>query len=352
MNKISKIGLSALCGSLASVSANAGTLSVAGGATATYVTNEGTAGGNPIGLSSGMTFTGAGELDNGTTFTLTMTHADQDAWSAGSIAIVTPSFGSITIASANGGNGIDAKDDVMPTAWEETDGTGLTIGHDKISGVGGSMNVQYKTPKIMGTTLALAYAPRNNGAQVTDKSSSGSSAEHKGQGMDALLDINTGDLMDLGSINLFAGYSITDRNTNALSAGTNKDQASDHEEAVGGVIFTIGPLKVGGQASVEWLGNEQTATDVAGYRNVAYGLSFNVNDDLSVSYGVSDSKKGFVSANTSTGTINGQAESIQLAYTMGGATVKIARTSVEDQNYTTGTTGDRDGMTFALSLAF
>jgi len=352
MNKISKIGLSALCGSLASVSANAGTLSIAGGATATYVANEGTSTGNPIGFSSGMTFTGAGELDNGTTFTLTMTHADQDAWSAGSIAIVTPSFGSITIASANGGNGIDAKDDAMPTAWEETDGAGLTIGHDKISGVGGSMNVQWKTPTILGTTLALAYSPRNNGVQVTDKSASGSSAEQKGQGMDALLDINTGDLMDLGSMNLFAGYSTTERSTNAKTAGTNTDQATDVEEAVGGVIFTIGPLKVGGQASVEWLGNEQTATAVAGYRNVAYGISFNVNDDLSVSYGVSDSKKGFVSSEEGGSPILGKAESIQLAYTMGGATVKVARTQVEAQNYTTGTAGDRDGMTLALSLAF
>ena len=47
-----------------------------------------------------------------------------------------------------------------------------------------------------------------------------------------------------------------------------------------------------------------------------------------------------------------QADSIQLAYTMGGASVKVARSSVTNQNYTTGTTGDRDGMTFALSLAF
>jgi len=111
-------------------------------------------------------------------------------------------------------------------------------------------------------------------------------------------------------------------------------------------------LKIGGQASVEWLGNEQTASNVAGYRNVAYGISFNVNDDLSVSYGTNESKKGFVSANTATGTVYGKAESLQLAYTMGGATVKVARTQVEDQNYTTGTSSDRDGMTLALSLAF
>ena len=69
MNKLTKIGVSALCGSLASVSAaQAGALSVTGGATATWVSNEGTANGNPIGLSSGIAFAGSGELDNGTTF--------------------------------------------------------------------------------------------------------------------------------------------------------------------------------------------------------------------------------------------------------------------------------------------
>ena len=350
MNKISKIGLSALCGSLASVSAYAGALSVSGGATATYVKNEGTNTGNPIGLSSGMTFTGTGELDNGTTFTLTLTHADQDAYSAGSIVINTPSFGQFRIGGGDGASGIDSHDDKMPTAWEETDGTGLTIGHDKISGVGASMNIGYKTPVILGTTIQVAYAPRNNGQQANDKASAGTTSA-KMQGYDALIDINTGDLMDFGSANLFAGYSLSERGAAAKAAGTNRDEQSDHEEAVGGVIFSVGPLQVGAQASVEWLGNEQTATNVAGYRNVGYGISFNVNDDLSVSYGVNESKKGFVSGDAG-GTVISEADSIQLAYTMGGASVKVARSSVTNQNYTTGTTGDRDGMTFALSLAF
>jgi len=129
MNKLTKVGLSALCGSLAGISAvNAGTMSISGSATATWLNNEGTLTGNPIGMNSGITFAGSGELDNGTTFTLTLTQADRDAYSAGSIVMTTPSFGAITISQANGGTGIDAVDDKMPTAWEETDGAGLTIG--------------------------------------------------------------------------------------------------------------------------------------------------------------------------------------------------------------------------------
>ena len=350
MKKITKIGLSALCCSLASASAYAGALSVSGGATATWLSNEGTSNGNPIGLSSGLTFKGSGEWDSGTTFTLTLTHADQDAYSAGSIVITTPSFGEFRIGGADGASGIDSHDDKMPTAWEETDGTGLTIGHDKISGVGGSMNLGYKTPKFVGTTIQVAYAPRNNGKIVNDKASSGSASEHLGSGMDILVDMNTGDLLDLGSANVFAGYSVTERPTDN-KAGAQADPNSDKEEAVGGVIFTVGPVSLGAQASVEWLGNEQTASDVAGYRNVGYGISFNVNDDLSLSYGKNESKKGFVSLEQGAQVIS-EVESFQIAYTMGGAAIKIAKTDVVNQNYTTGTGAEREGMTFALSLAF
>ena len=353
MKKITKIGLSALCCSLASASAYAGALSVSGGATATWLSNEGTNNGNPIGLSSGLTFSGSGEWDSGTTFTLTLTHADQDAYSAGSIVITTPSFGEFRIGGADGVSGIDSHDDKMPTAWEETDGTGLTIGHNKISGVGASMNLGYKTPKFAGTTIQVAYAPRNNGKIVNDKASSGSASEELGSGMDILVDMNTGDLLEYGSVNTFAGYSVTERHNANKALGTNPDAMSDKEEGVAGVILTLGPVSLGAQASVEWLGNEQVATNVAGYKNVGYGISFNVNDDLSLSYGENTSTKGFVSRNTATSaTVFSKAESMQATYTMGGAALKFAKTSVDNQNYTSGTGSDREGMTFALSLAF
>ncbi len=353
MNKLTKVGLSALCGSLASVaSAQAGELAVTGGATATWTSNEGTTSGNPIGLSSGILFTGTGELDNGSTFTLTLSQTDQSAYSVGSITLDTPSMGQIKISQATGGVGIDVKDDAMPTAWEETDGTGLTVGHDKISGVGASMAIQWKSPSVYGSTIAVAYAPRNNGAQVNDKAASGSSKEHLNSGMDILVDINTAHSNMLP--NIFAGYSSTERNTSPKSMGTNLDDYTDVEEAVAGATFVIGPVKFGAQASVEWLGNEQTATDVAGYRNVAYGISFNVSDDLSISYGKNESKKGFVSQNSNggAGTQLSDAESLQLAWTMGGASIKIAQTEVDNAEYTSGTASDRDGTTIALSLAF
>ena len=345
MNKLTKIGLSSLCGSLAAVSAaHAGELTVKGGATATWSSNEGAVTGNPIGLSSGLTFTGSGELDNGTTFTLTFTEADQSAWSAGSIALTMPSMGSISIAGATGGNGIGGYDDKMPTAWEETWGTSLGTSIDLAKGVGSSMNVQYKTPSIGGTTLAIAYSPRNSGGMVNDKGTGGDKASPKQEGIDAMLDIN------YAGQNIFVGASQSTRDGDN-KAGNNADSNSDHQEGVAGAIFTIGPVKLGAQATAEFLGNEQTAADVFGYRNVGYGVSFNINDNLSISYGEMESKKGWVSQ-TGNPSVKMTIDSIQAAYTMGGATVKIAETNCKNCGYATGAANDKDGTTIALSLAF
>jgi outer membrane protein OmpU len=347
MNKLTKVGLSALCGSLAAVaSANAGEMTVKGGATATWSSNQKDVSGNPIGLNSGLTFTGSGELDNGTTFTLTLTNADQAAYSAGSIALTTPSVGSINISGATGGNGIGGYDDKMPTAWEETWGTSLGTGIDLAKGSGSSMNIQYKTPSMGGTTIALAYAPKNDGKKNNDKGvSGGNSKDNLGASWDAVLDVN------YAGQNVFVGYSVTER-PGGNKSGTNTDANSDKEEGVAGAIFSIGPIKLGAQVTGEWLGNEQTAANVAGYKNVAYGASFNINDDLSISYGRMESKKGFVSQDGTGGSRIMEVESFQIAYTMGGATIKLAETSGDNLKYSTGSANSKDATTIALSLAF
>ena len=148
MNKLAKIGASALCGSLAAISAQAGEMSVTGGATATFAKGDQTTNGNPIGMNSGLTFTGSGELDNGTTFAMTIAHGDQaSTYSGGEIVLTTPSFG--TIAIDQSGGGIDRFDDMMPTAWEEVDGTSLGTGLVTVSGVKGSSHLEWGIPSTM-----------------------------------------------------------------------------------------------------------------------------------------------------------------------------------------------------------
>jgi len=339
MNKFKKLGLSALCGSLAVTSATAGELQVLGGATATWSSNNKGTNGNPIGLSSGITFSGSGELDNGTTFTLTLTNADQSAFSAGSIALTTPSWGSFSIGGITGGNGIGGYDDKMPSAWEETWGTSLGTGIDLAKGVGSSMNVQYSTPRLAGTKVLVAFSPVNGGGMVNDKATGGDKGNNLGRGIDVLID------MDIPYTNMFVGYSNTERDGANNAA---QDTTQDREEGVAGINFTVGPVKIGMQKTLEYTGNEETASDVMGYANTMFGVSFNVNDALSLSYGKLESKKGFVSS--SNGKPKMIIESFQVAYTMGGASVKVAESSVDDAAYTLNS--DKEATTVALSLAF
>jgi|TARA_B100002051_G_scaffold67178_1_gene63714 outer membrane protein OmpU len=336
MNKLTKVGLSALCGSLAAVaSAQAGALNVSGGANATWSSNEGETTGNPIGMASGVTFTGTGELDNGTTFTLTITGADQAGFSASQIALTTPSMGTFTID--NSGGGIDRFDDMMPTAWEEVDGTSLGMGMVTVTGVKGHGHVEWSLPADMlpeGMAAHIAYSPRVAGGKVNDKAVGGDSGK-MGSGYDIAVSHNA--LMD--GLNVFAGYSAIEQ------ANDNTD--GDKTSKVIGATYAMGGFTVGYQQSLEANQTVGSATN-SYYENTAYGISFSVNDNLSLSYGRHESD----SAQTDGTSDNLEGESFQMAYSMGGATIKIAESSVDNGAYTTGTSADKDATTVMLSLAF
>jgi len=340
MNKLTKIGASALCGTLASVAAaHAGEMSVAGGATITWSQNESESTGNPIGMNSGLTFTGTGELDNGTTFTLTLTNADQAAYSAGSVALVTPGMGTFTIDQGAGGSGIDRYDDMMPTAWEETTGTGTGTGLQTVAGVAGGANIDWSMPADMlpdGLAVALAYTPKAGaGLGANDKASSGSKSEALGSGYDIAIE-HTG-LAD--GLKVFAGTSVIE------GSGT---AAEDTNENVLGATYAVGMVTVGYQWSKDEKNGTQTTTNF--YENEAFGISFAVNDDLSISYGEHESKRSVKTS--ATNDVELTAESLQISYSMGGMSIKLAETSVDNANYTSGTTKDIDGTTIALTLAF
>jgi len=339
MNKLTKIGVSALCGSLAAVSAaNAGSISVSGGAGATYTSNEGTVTGNPIGMNSGLTFVGSGELDNGSTVTLTVTHADKATYSSADIEIVTPSMGTFTIDQGAGGTGIDRYDDMIPTAWEETNGAGLATGLNTVGGVSGSTAIDWKLPTDMlpdGMGVALAISPRATGTSQNDKASSGSTAEGTGMGYDIAVE-HTG-LYD--GLKVFGGYSSIEQEAVATAKG------GDRQQYVLGATYAIGATTIGYQWSKDDLNNDE---GTGAYDNTAYGVSFSVNDDLAISYGKHDSE----AINQGAANVTNSGTSMQMSYTMGGATLIIAENSVDNQTYVSTTTFDRDGTTIKLSLAF
>ena len=81
-------------------------------------------------------------------------------------------------------------------------------------------------------------------------------------------------------------------------------------------------------------------------------MAFNINDNLSISYALMESKKGYVGAGEGNESIKMEIESYQIAYTMGGATLKLAETEVANSKYASGASNQVDGHTLALSLAF
>jgi outer membrane protein OmpU len=301
-------------------------MDVTGGASATYTSLSDTVVGNPLGMTTALTFTGNGELDNGSTFKVTIAHTNKVAYSASAISLTTPTLGTFTY-DEGGGTGIDRIDDMMPTAWEETTGTGLSTGLRTVSGAGVNSDLEWNVGMGLpdGMNVYASFAPRPDGTKNAKKSVGGVTPTAEGNGWDIVL-THSG-LLD--GLNVFGGLSSIEQNATL----------GDKDSEAYGATYAIGGATIGYQHSKE----DNVGASGAYYENDAYGISYSVNDDLAISYGKNESKS------SSTGqTLD--AESIQLSYSIGGASIVFAESKVDNQNYVSGT--NRDGRTVAVTLAF
>lgn len=330
MNKLKTIGVSALCGTLAAVSAQAGEMTVSGSANVTYTTKENVTTGAPLGITTGMTFAGSGELDNGNAVAVNIYHDDQNAFSSADVSVDVAGIGKITV-DQGGGTGLDRLDDKTPTAWEEPYDAGLGSNIVTATGVGASTDIELAVSGDLlpeGLSAYLSYAPEAGAGAVNDKAFGGGDSG-LGRGYDIVLE-HSG-MAD--GLNVFAGYSSID-----------DERGSDRTSRVLGFSFAAGPVTIGAQTLKDELG-ENT---VDYYDNMAYGVSFLVNDNLSLSYGQHKSEKATEEASK----VELKASSLQAAYTMGGATFKIAQSKADNANYSTTAANDYDVSVVAMSLAF
>jgi outer membrane protein OmpU len=330
MNKLKLVGVSALCGSLAAFSAQAGEMTVKGGATATYTSKEGAVTGQPLGMATGLTFTGSGELDNGNAFTVNIAHDDQNTWSAADIAMTVAGVGTFTF-DQGGGTGIDRLDDKMPTAWEESFDAGAGSNIVTVTGVGGGTDIEWAVDSSMlpdGLSAYVSFSPEADGAKVNDKAVGGGD-NGVGYGYDIVLE-HSG-LAD--GLNLFGGYTHIE-----------SDFGNDQMVKALGATYAVGSVTVGYQYTKDELGR----VGVDFYENHAYGISFAVNDDLSISYGSHESEQ-----NTDPGKSRTlETQSLQVAYSMGGMSIKAAMSDVTNGSYSTAAAQDYDVNAIAVSLAF
>tara|TARA_B100000029_G_scaffold305379_1_gene298231 strand:- start:202 stop:1260 length:1059 start_codon:yes stop_codon:yes gene_type:complete len=343
MNKLTKIGLTALAGSLATVAgAQAGAISVGGGADITWTkeqSNSSSSGqsvtGNPLGWKNNLTFSYGGELDNGISWSANAYNSDAQALTSSNITFDLAGMGTLVIDNGAGGMGLDALDDKMPSAWEEAWDTGIDTGIRTVTGIHGSAAVSWTTPADMlpaGTSIKIAYTPRADGGGMQgDKGASGpANSNDKGDGMD----INVS-MAPVDGLGLFVGYSEVEQS-----------QGDDALQGTYGFTYAVGPVSFGAQRSYISYENGATYTTVNYYENTNWAVAFNVNDNLSISYAEYESEEHL----GHTGGQTAETDSLQLAYNLGGATLKIADTETSDHAYAAG--AETSGTTVALSLAF
>ena len=336
MNKLSKLGVSALCGSLAAISAaNAGDLTATGGVHVTWLSEEGASTGNPIGMASAVTFKGSGELDNGWGVALTIAGNDAGAYSASNVKITLPGMGDVIINQGDSGTGIARMDDMTPSVWEEADGAGISAGIDKTLGVNSGTTIEVTPTEMMpaGLTARFAYSKDADGGNVNDKAAGGTTGE-LGSGWDLTLEA-TDELHGVAGLTIYGGVSRVDQVQNSATHN------GDKEEEVYGIKYAMGAFSLGWQQSDEDTGITATAS----YENTAYGITFNVNDDLSIGY-------NHVESDQSGSANDPEADSFQIAYTMGGASIRLMEQSVKNQTYSSAATADFDATIISLGLAF
>ena len=342
MNKLTKIGVSALCGSLAALSAaNAGEMTVTGGVDLSWISMDQTNTGNPMGMGSNVSFTGTGELDNGWGVKFAVDAKNTLAYSSANVTVTVPGLGDVLISQGLSGTGINRMDDITPTAWEEAYGAGLASGVNRVTGASAGAGFEITPTDMMpsGIVTRFHWSPDVGGSNAGDKTA-GANESEANAGWDVTLTAS-GDATPDG-LKIYGGFSTTDQYQNSTTVN------DDVTEWTAGVEYAVGSFTLGYQYSEEDNGKTTTAT---GYDNTGYGIVFAINDDLSISYNNYQSKQitGTVSA-TAGNTV--EAQSFQIAYSSGGLSIRIAEQDVDNKNYSTAAANQREGTTVSVALAF
>jgi len=294
MNKLKNIGISALAGTLVSLSAaQAGGVSVSGSWELSYTNlNDTKVSGNKIGMNKNISFGSSGDVSDGGSVTWATTVAMSDAAGLSSASMNINMGGIATLAydSGTGGYGANAVDNVVPTAWEEIDyglSTGITdVG--RISKSKGVINLTVKSPGS-GTGLSVSYIGSVGGAHVSDGATSGDTGG--GRGVDVVVDlVNISEPhfgMRFGLAGEYEWKALTCRDK--MSDGVSSSSCSvGHKDNPYGAssYFTmkLGPLSLGTQATfLDPM--DPTTGGIKNKRAVVAGGALNFGDTISVSYG-------------------------------------------------------------------
>jgi len=305
MTNLKKLGLTALAGSLVATTGYAGTLDVTGAAKVSYTSGDTSeTSGNPFSMTRDIKFAGSGEMDNGMTISYHQL-LTSGTFSSSGLSLDMNDAGSISFSNAtSGGHGISAYEDKMPTAseqvWDDLDGqaNGVLTGN-KVNKFG------------YGTTFA--------GANVSvdyNKQQDGGSGKSIGV-----------DFAPVEGAMLFVAQSDEYSGPNAST-----------DQVTFGGTYTTGGITAGIQmTSIDFAATntDQDRTHIA--------ASFAVNEDLSVSWGMS-------TVEFEGGSTDQEDSGFGVSYTMGSMSITAAFNSSDNVSGTSGT--DDEHKEIGLAFAF
>ena len=313
MNKITKIGLSALDGSLVAFSVNAAEMSASGGASLTMsdqgLNNEG----NRFTMGNSVTFSASGETDGGLTVSASY-ELDDDVMDDYSMSFGNDDFGTVTFSGSGGSSAMSAVDDVVPNAYEEAWHGG---GGSVINGLTGINSFSYVAPSFSGATLTVSYLPSSEAVSV--QSSTSYALKFSPEMMEGLT----------------IGYASQEDDSGSATATT-----SDTSESTLYFTYTSGPISVGYQESE--LDADTNAEDAD---SSSFGITYAVTDEFTIGYGA-HTYETTGNANLS----DQESTAVSASYTMGGMTIAGVMNDMDNVSGAAAT--DREMYELNLSFAF
>ena len=315
MNNLKKIGLTALGTALVTSSAVAGSLDVTGTAGITYVGNSGADnGGSKLTQKTTVSFTGSADLDNGFTVSYYNNIAGQGGTNANAhFDVDMGDMGKIRFAgNGTSGNGaIGMWDDKTPAAneesWDIKGGGGETGPINQQTG--DDSFIYTNSSAIDGVTIVLNYKP----GETTYDSTTG------------------GGIAFTGMEGLNVGAAMEDNNTT---------DGAVVENTVFYATYAMDAFTIGFQANES---DSQTANSDTEFE--AWGVSYAVSEDISISYGSST-----VEFESGASKSDQEADAIGVSWTNGSMSVTASRHSIDNVAGTP--TDDRDATEVNLTFAF
>ena len=304
MDKIKKLGLTALAGSLVATSVSAVDFGATGSWAWSWDSNDSDESGNPMSMTNDVLFSASGETDQGWTATWAL-ELDAGNFDDQSLSLDFGDGGVFQYGGASkGGRGIGLVADYVPSAdsavYTLTSSAAPTYGVAR--GASGTDNVSHQI--TVGDITIGAEAQKGAGTSTS------------------------WGLQYAGIDNLTVGFGTSDISPGAADGGSDSN--------TGGIKYAVGGITFGYQVTeVDLSANDEDAR--------MYGASFVVNDDLTISYGRQTVEiQGKASDEVNSG--------FSASYTMGS--MKLVGYVNKTENVGGASANDDEGKGITVSIAF